>query len=57
MLQIVKLLQSLRLFEIFLLNYCSARVTELYPILKQCETKPNLNTLPIYNESYYITEL
>ena len=40
----VKFLQSLRLFEIFLLNYCSAGLTELYPILihyqpskKQCE--------------------
>ena len=29
----VKLLQCLRLFEIFLTKYCSAGVTELYPIL------------------------
>ena len=42
----VKLLQSLRLFDIFLFNYCSAGVTELYPILIRYETDPYINTLP-----------
>ena len=41
----VKLLQPLRLFEIFLLKYDSAGVTELKPIL-HCETEPYLITLP-----------
>ena len=53
----VKLLHSLRLFEFILFKYCSAGVTELYPILKHCETKPFFNTLPNYSPSYYITEL
>ena len=53
----VKLLQTLRLFESFGSNYCSAGVTELYPIFIHCETKPYLKTLPNYTQSYYITEL
>ena len=47
----VKFLQSLRLFEIFLLNYCSAGVTELHYILILCETKHYLNTIPHYTLS------
>ena len=54
---IEKLLQSLRLFEIFLLYYCSAGVTKLYPFLKYCLTEPYLNTLPNKTLSKYITEL
>ena len=53
----VKLLQSLRLFEIFLLNYCSAGVTEIYPILIQYRILAYLNTLPSSTLSSYITEL
>ena len=41
----VKLLQSLRLFEIFLLSYCSADASELYPILHR-KTEPYLNISP-----------
>ena len=48
---IVKLLQTLRLFESFLLNYCSPGVTELYPIFIHCETKPYLSILPSYTLS------
>ena len=51
------LLQSLRLFDIFLLNYCSAGVTELCPILVLCDAKPYLNTLPNKTLSSYITGL
>ena len=53
----VKLLQSLRLFEIFLLKYCSAGVTKLYPILIHCETKPYLYILSKYTLSLCIFEL
>ena len=53
----VKLLQSLRLFEIFLSNYCSAGVIELYPILKLSENTPFLIALPNYTLSEYITAL
>ena len=53
----VKFLQSLFLFEIFLLNYCSAGVIELQYILIHCETKHYLNTKPHYTLSKYITEL
>ena len=41
----VKMLQSLLLFEIFLLKCCSASVTELYPIFN-CKGEPYLTTLP-----------
>ena len=53
----VKLLQSPRLFEIFLLKYCSAGVTEVYPILLHYQIKPYPNTLPTYTLFYYITIL
>ena len=52
----VKLLQSLRSFEIVLLYYCSAGVTDLYPISTPCVTEPNLNTLPNRTLSHYINE-
>ena len=53
----IKLLQSLRLFEILLLYRFSAGVTEVYPILIRCETKPYLYTLSNYTLSLYIFEL
>ena len=53
----VKFLHSLRLFEIFLLNYCSASVTELHHVLIHFQTKHYLNTIPHYTLSYYITVL
>ena len=53
----VKMLQSLRLFELFLSKYCSAGMTELYPILIHYPTTPYLNILLNYTVSQYITEL
>ena len=47
----VKLPQSLRLIEIFLLKYCSAGVTELNPLLIQHPTIPYLNPIPSYTLS------
>ena len=44
----VKLLQSLRLLDIFLLEYCSAGVSELYFILIHYRTIPYLKTIPKY---------
>ena len=41
----VKLLQSLRSFEFFLLSYCSAGVSEVYSILIHCRSLPHLKTL------------
>ena len=41
----VKLLQSVGLFEIFLLKYCSGGIIELYPILIYYRSIPYLNTL------------
>ena len=54
---IVKLLQTLSLIECFPLNYCSAGLTELYPIFIHCETKPYMNTLPNYTLSQNITKV
>ena len=54
---LVKFLQSSHLFGVFRLSYCSAGVTEPYPILILCETKPYLNTFSNYTLSQYNTEL
>ena len=53
----VKFVQALTLFETLLLNYCSAGVTELYPIFIHCETKPYLYTFSNFTLSNYNTEL
>ena len=53
----VNLLQSLRSFEKFQLNYYSQDVTELYPILLHRRTIPYLNTLPNNTLPYCITEV
>ena len=45
----VKLLQSLRLFESFLVNYYN---TEIYHIFIHCQTIPYPITLPNYTLSY-----
>ena len=52
----VKLLQSPRLFEILLLKYCSAGVTEVYPNLIPYPTIPYLN-ISKFTLSQYITDL
>ena len=48
---ILKLLQTLHLFESFLLNYSSAGVTELHLIFIHCETKPYVSIFSKYTLS------
>ena len=47
----VKLLQVLHLFETFLLNHCSAGVTETNPILIHYQTISYTNLIPNFNLS------